>query len=272
LRPGEKYYWHVRARNDQGVWGPWSRTWSFTPGGPAAPIDLRLEQGVLRWNPDSCGRKPARYRVYASDEKGFSASDEPTVISVGRSKEVSSRSPASFVAETDQTQLSVLGAGAANKAYYRVVALDEAGARSGPSDFAAAPRPFFASEPSGSAKVGTAYRGQVSVVRSLGDLRLQWVDGEELASFWDIEKPLFALQQGPPWLRIDERTGALGGMPEAKGSFEVAVSVTLQRSVRRLDDSGSHPWNLGWRKDKTSGIVTENAGAATQRFRITVAD
>jgi hypothetical protein len=272
LTPGTKYYWHVRARNDQGVWGPWSRTWSFTTAGPAAPLDLRLEQGVLRWKPDSCGRTPARYRVYASDEKGFSVSDEPTAISVGRSKELSSRSPASFVAETDQTQLIVLGPGAANKAYYRVVALDDPGTRSGPSDYAAAPRPFFTSEPRSEARLGVAYRSQVSVIRSLGDLRLQWVDGEELSSFWDIEKPLFTLQQGPSWLRVDERTGALGGVPDVKGTFEVAISVTLEQSVRRLEESGPHPWNLGWGKEKTSGIVTENTGAATQRFRITVGE
>ena len=30
LTPDETYYWHVRAMNNQGVWGPWSTTWSFT--------------------------------------------------------------------------------------------------------------------------------------------------------------------------------------------------------------------------------------------------
>src|SRR5207244_7574934 len=49
LNPGQTYYWRVRARNEQGVWGPWSQTWSFTPGGPAVPLEVRLDQGVLRW-------------------------------------------------------------------------------------------------------------------------------------------------------------------------------------------------------------------------------
>src|SRR5205814_941352 len=147
LHPGQKYYWHVRARNDKGVWGPWSPTWSFTAGGPAAPLDARLEslgsgeRWFLRWKPDAAGRKPARYRVYGSDEKGFSASDKPYEIVVGRSKDLSSRSPANFVAETEQTELVVLGPGVdlpnANKAFYRVVALDGTGIRSGASDIAA---------------------------------------------------------------------------------------------------------------------------------------
>ena len=110
------------------------------------------------------------------------------------------------------------------------------------------------------------------MIRSLGDLRLQWVDGEEVPSFWDIERPLFAVEQGPSWLRIDERTGALGGMPDATGTFQVAVTVTLERSIRRLHEGGPRPWNLGLGKEKTRDIVTETAGGATQRFRIRVGE
>jgi hypothetical protein len=264
LMPGRTYFWHVRAKNEKGVWGPWSRTWSFTAGGPATPLEVRLDRGLLRWKPDG---KAARYRIYGSVEKGFSVSDEPYSIVVGRSKDVSARSPANFIAETDRTELAVQG-----RAFYRVVALDEAGARSGPSDLAAAPRPSFTGEPCGTAKVGTAYRSQVSVVRSLGDLRLQWVDDQETPSFWDIERPRFTLEKGPSWLRIDERTGALEGVPDAAGTFDVAVTVTLERSIRRLVEGGPRPWNLGLGKDKTSGIVTENAGRATHRFRIAVGE
>ena len=32
---------------------------------------------VLRWKPNPAGRQPVKYRVYGSDEKGFSVSDEP---------------------------------------------------------------------------------------------------------------------------------------------------------------------------------------------------
>ena len=99
--------------------------------------------------------------------------------------------------------VEVLGAGVglpnANKAFYRVVAVDDKGKRSGPSDYAAAPRPFIFSKPPDAAKIGTEFRYQVAAIRSLGDLRLRIVEGKEVASFWDIEKPRFVLVQGPSW-------------------------------------------------------------------------
>jgi hypothetical protein len=267
LNPGRTYYWHVRARNAEGVWGPWSRTWSFTPGGPEVPVGVRIEDGVLRWRSQP---GPVRYRVYGSDEKGFTAGDEPADIVVGLSKEVPSRTAGNFIAETDRTEFVVLGPRAANKAFYRVVAVNDRGARSGPSDPASAPRPFIPAAPCDQAKVGESYRSSVSVIRSLGDLRLQWVDGRETASFWDVETTRFALQRGPSWLRIDERTGSLEGVPEAAGTFDVLVTVALERSVRRLLDGGPRPWNLGWGKDPIREVATERAGETSRRFQITV--
>src|ERR1044071_5593528 len=81
LNPDREYYWHVRAQDAQGVWGAWSKTWSFTPRGPTPPVAVALRYdseknaGILRWEPNSRGRKAVAYRVYASDEKGFSVSD-----------------------------------------------------------------------------------------------------------------------------------------------------------------------------------------------------
>lgn len=276
LTPGQTYWWRVRARNDKGVWGPWSTTWSFTAGGPAPPVAVRLEavpgddgQRVLRWQAGAAGRRPVRYRVYGSDEKGFTVSDVPYTIHVGQSREVPARAPANFVAETEQSELVVLGAGvglpSANRAYYRVVAVDDKGKRSGPSDYAAAPRPFLVSRCAETARVGAAYQGQVATIRSLGDLRLRTVDGKQLASFWDIERPRFALARGPAWLRLDEHTGALRGVPDAAGTSDVEITVTLERSVRRLDDS-----RLSWGHEHVLAVATEQVGSATQRFRITV--
>jgi len=271
LNPGQKYYWHVRAKTDKGVWGPWSQTWSFTSGGPEQPVDVHLEnlndgRMALRWKPGAASKKPAKYRIYGSDEKGFSISDQPYQRSVGSSKEVASRSPANFVAETASTELVVLGAGlesaSANKAFYRVVAVDEKGKRSGPSDYATAPRPFIHSKPVEAARVGDKYRYQVATVRSLGDLRSRTEGG---AGFWDIEKPRFALTQGPAWLRIDERTGVLSGTPDAAGTSDVVVTVTLERSLRRLDDD-----RLSWGHEIVRAVVTEKMGGVTQRFRIAV--
>jgi acetyl esterase/lipase len=276
LTPGREYYWRVRARNGKGVWGPWSKTWSFTADGPVHPLEVSLEpakgvdgKAILRWKPNAAGRKPVKYRVYGSDEKGFSVSDEPYRRNVGQSKDVAAQAPSNFVAETSDSELIVLGAGVdlpnANRAFYRVVAVDERGKRSGPSDYAAAARPFISSKPPESARVGTEFRYQVSAIRSLGDLRLRVVDGKEVASFWDIEKPRFVLVDGPTWLRIDERTGMLRGVPDAIGNKEVVVKVTLERSVRRLDEG-----RLSWGQELVKEVVTEQVGSTTQHFRIAV--
>jgi len=264
LSAGRKYYWRVRARNVEGVWGPWSRTWTFTAGGLQVPVDVRVDQGVLRWKPVTGA---LRYLVYASDERGFSVSDRPYSVLVGRLTEVW---PTNFVAETKLAELAVLGPGAVNKAWFRVVAVDESGARSGPSDAAAAPRPYIVCGPRLVARVGESCRGRVSSLRSLGDLRVQWVEGDAVAGYWDAEHPRFALRRGPSWLRVDGSTGTLSGVPDATGASEAEVEVTLERSVRRFKDGGARPWNLGLGKDPALDVVTEEMGRAVRRFEVVV--
>ncbi len=136
--------------NDQGVWGPWSKTWSFTPRGPAYPMDVTLDYdssrglGILRWKANPIGRRPAKYRVYGSDEKGFTIADQSFQGTVGVTKDEMAAwnpwFPANFIAETQATELAVMGCDinwpAANKTFYRVVAVDAQGKRSGPSDYA----------------------------------------------------------------------------------------------------------------------------------------
>ncbi len=150
---------------------------------------------------------------------------------------------------------------AANKTYYRVVAVDAEGKRSGPSDYAVAPRPVIYSKPALQAKVGAEYRGQVSANRSLGDLRTR---SPNVANFWDIEQPKYALT-GPSWLKLDAATGVLSGTPDAAGKFEVEVTATIDRQVRKLDESA-----LGWGNEKVLSTSTERVGSASQRFVIEV--
>jgi hypothetical protein len=280
LNPDRQYYWHVRAKDARGVWGPWSRTWSFTPRGPAPPLAVTLQYdreknlGVLRWEANPAGRQPAAYRVYASDEKGFSISDEPYQALAGISeiyqqtaKETTALFPANFLAETQATELAVVGPdvtlASANKAFYRVVAVDAAGKRSGPSDYAAAPRPVIYSQPTLQAKTGTEYRHEVRVLRSLGDLRTRVVGGREVMSYWDVEQPRFQIEQGPDWLSIDPSTGQLSGKPARAGRSEVVVAVTLEREQRSLD-----PAQLQWGLEKVTETRTETVGVAKQSFAI----
>lgn len=275
LAVDRKYYWRVRAKNARGVWGPWSATWSFTPRGPSSPTDVLLDIdrdrgiGVLRWKPHLTGRKPAKYRIYGSDENGFTISDTPYKAIVGVSKMVSADRSANYMTEVRATEAAVIGAEInlpnANRAYYRVVAVDEKGNRSGPSDFAEAPRPLLWSRPVTAAKVGSEYRYALSTIRSLGDLRTRVVDGKETMNYWDIESPRFALQQGPTWLKIDEQTGVLSGVPLSPGKVVISVTATIDREVRKLDERA-----LSWGQERTLTTSTERVGKATQTFTLEI--
>jgi hypothetical protein len=276
LAPDQKYYWRVRAKDANGVWGPWSSTWSFTPRGPSSAVEVTLAVdpdqtvGTLRWKPNPTGRRPAKYRVYGSDEKGFSVSDEPFKAVVGASKDVPSARPANFVAEVSATGIAVIGADIklpnANRAFYRVVAVDEKGNRSGPSDFAEAPRPLLYSRPVTHAKVGSEYRYAPATIRSLGDVRTRVVNGKEMMNYWDMEAPRFALEKAPPWLKIDAGTGLLSGVPDRPDKFAVVVTATIDREVRNVDAR-----MLSWGVEKVLSTRAENAGVATQKFTIDVA-
>jgi hypothetical protein len=275
LTGSKMYYWRVRAKDAKGVWGPWSKTFSFTPKAPSYPLEVALRYdkgkavGTLKWKANPVGQKPVKYRVYGSDEKGFAVSDVPYKANVGASKELKPEFPANFIAETTATELAVLGYGielqSANQTYYRVVAVDAQGKRSGPSDYVTAPRPTIYGKPATQAKVGTEYRYQLHANRSLGDLRLRMVKGKEIANFWDIEKPKFAIEQGPAWLKIDPATGLLSGTPNAAGKVDVAVTVTIDQDVRKLDDGP-----LGWGIEKVVSTSTERVGSAARRFSIEV--
>jgi len=274
LTPDRTYCWRVRARDESGVWGAWSDVWTFTPHGPTPPVDVSLDYdqagrvGTLRWKPGNVGRHPVRYRVHGSDEKGFSVSDEPYAVNVGESKTLSSPFPANLVAETTDTALVVVGEGLdvpnANKAYYRVVAVDGKGNRSWSSAYAAAPRPFIHTTPVTTAMVGRQYRYQVASIRSVGDARNR---GESGMGYWDIEQPRFVLEQGAPWLSVDEATGLLSGTPQAVGRVEVVVTATIDREVPKLDEDA-----LSWGLYKVVGQSTERVGTATQRFTIEVGE
>ncbi len=279
LTPDRPYYWHVRAQDDKGVWGPWSKTWSFKPRGPAYPLEVAVDYdsvkgvGTLRWKANPVGRAPVKYRIYGSNEKGFTVADQRHQGVVGvTKKEMADWNPwfpANFIAETATTELGVLGSDVdlpgANKTYYRVVAVDEQGKRSGPSDHAVAPRPVIYSKPAVTARAGAEYRYQVLANRCLGDLSARMDGDRQVSGYFDIEKPRFTLAQGPAWLKIDEVTGVLLGTPDVLGRADVIVTVAIDRQVRRLDEAV-----LRWGNEKVLSVDTERVGVATQKFVIDV--
>ena len=149
--------------------------------------------------------------------------------------------------------------------FYRVVAVDAAGKRSGPSDYTAAPRPLIFSKPPARATKGEEFRYVVSAIRLLGDLRMRIVAGKETTNFWDVEKPRFSIQRGPAWPMIDKDTGRISGTPDTVGKSAVVVAVTLERDLRRLDDEA-----MKWGIEKNVSSGTETVGRSTQSFIIDV--
>ena len=154
----------------------------------------------------------------------------------------------------------------ANKVYYRVVAVDNEGVRSGASDYAEAPRPVIYTKPVAQAKVGVPYSYRLSALRSLGDLRAAGTeDKSPFWSFHDIERPTFALDQGPKWLTIDPDSGILSGTPDEAGSYRVVARVAIERLVRTLDEA-----MLIRGRETILGETTVQVGTSKQAFVIEV--
>jgi hypothetical protein len=64
---------------------------------------------------------------------------------------------------------------------------------------------------------------------------------------------------------VDEATGVLSGTPDVPGETEVAVIVTIDRQVRKLDEA-----ILRWGNEKVLSTETERVGTATQKFVINI--
>ena len=260
----QTYYWRVRALDATGVWGPWSRTFKFAVKTPCVPLDLRLEPAtgdglVLHWRPNPAGERPVSYKVYGSNERGFSASDSEYLVFRGKGfvKTMDQytgkpsgaadagmvKTPANLVGTTSETRMQVVGpvlaAPNTNRAFYRVVAVDAAGNESGPSDYVAVPRPFVANRPVTNALAGKPYHYQPQVIRSIGDLRCRRSKSSSYnAAFWDRDELSFAAKGLPAGLAVNPKTGQVSGIPTAAGSFDVVLSVT--------DQSGNSQ-NVAWR-------------------------
>ncbi len=239
LNPDQEYFWRIRACSTAGVWGAWSPVWSFTPRGPGLPRNVRLEMdagsgtGRLRWDVPAAGRPPAVYRVYGSDEKGFTISDTPYAVYVGNltPSRLFSPFPANYIAATTNQFLEVIGPGMnlanGNKTYYRVVAVDRFGNRGGPSEMAEARRPFLCNTNRATMRLGGALACSLQTISSVGHLSSLEPWADILLEYWDIEIPRYTLHDAPSWLTCDPWTGRVGGTPDAAGfyAFQAAAEI-----------------------------------------------
>ena len=198
LTHGTTYYWHVKAKDSNGVWGPWSDTWSFTAQGPAYPINLAIKHnpttgiGTLTWSANPAGRPPAKYRVYGSDEKGFTVHDTPYEVNLGDTKDFANPFPANFVAEVKALPWMLWAWATRSQTPTRPITVSwrwtartrEAGIRIMSKPL----RPFIYSAPVTSAPAGQPYRYQVKAIRSLGDLtRRDAAKPKPGIKFWKID-------------------------------------------------------------------------------------
>lgn len=245
LNPGKTYYWRVRAKNSNGVWGPWSSTWSFRCNAPGVPVGLQAvvssSSVKLTWSENRQGRRAAAFKIYGSDEKGFTASDTEYLVRVGRGFCKNGvcppapntggfygdiKVPSNLMGTFSTREAIVVGPGLtspnANKAYYRVVAVDARGNESGPSDYIAVPRPFIHTTPSRTAAVGAVYSYQPRSTRSIGDLSYR----NSIEAFWGREDLTVTLLIGPSWLQVTD--GILRGSPDAEDVGRHPVHVVVE--------------------------------------------
>jgi len=248
LNPNTAYYWRVRARDANEVWGPWSEMRSFQCDAPGVPINVRATPDpangtvLLTWDANPVGAAPVKFKVYASDEQGFTPSDTSYHVRMGRGfcrdlEEYEAKgnvneqvkTAANLAATTRERQLMVVGPDVklpnANRAFYRVVTVDARGLASGHSDYAETPRPFICTTPATQAAAGKRWTYEPKSLLSIGDLRCK--RGYKRA-FWHREELTWSLVKAPKWLTIDSATGRITGEPgpDAAGKHSVVVRVT----------------------------------------------
>ncbi|HUR58557.1 MAG TPA: Ig domain-containing protein, partial [Opitutaceae bacterium] len=197
---------------------------------------------TLAWDVAREGRKPAAFRIYASDEKGFSVSDSAYEVAVGNQRErgmfpgrKTATFPANFLAAVSERRFSLRP----THAFYRVVAVDENGTRSGSSEYVAAPRPFIHSEPPRVTKVGAPVDYTPKTIASIGDLTYRdfGIGGPYQGAFWDAERPAYSFEPEYPrcgnrtatWLHLDPATGRITGTPQAAdvGEWQINLKVEI---------------------------------------------
>ncbi|MCD4830181.1 MAG: Ig domain-containing protein [Anaerohalosphaeraceae bacterium] len=266
--PKTTYYWRICTKNDKGIWGDWSEPSTFTWTGPRVPLKVKLMEKnglfTLFWQPNPRGEKPVSYEIYASDIKGFSISK--TSYPVRTLGEV----PGNFLGQITDNEIIVSGyldsnnlpTGVTNpenlnRCYYRVVAIDAHGTRSGPSNYTEMPHPFIYTPPVTIAKVGQPYRYQPLSISSMGDFQRR--DHKLCKQFWDKELLEFKIEQGPEWLKIDSKSGLLTGTPPATaaGDYNICLRVIATYDERpaiekiagghyiRLCEPGTHKPHSG---------------------------
>jgi hypothetical protein len=231
LNPGQKYYWHVRARSADHVWGQWSKTYVFSAAAPAVPVDVaakfdRADRTVqLTWQAGKDGAQPVTYRIYGSEERGFTANEDRYEYNNGL--DGTQWASANLLLETHTPAESVTLPQALWRPYYRVVAVDGKGRLSGPSALAELSHPLIATSQLPNATESQFYKAQVVTSASIGHLvsadengksyQMKFRTGDDLA---------FDMSGAPAGLSIDSHGVISGFVGDAKpAKYDVTIHV-----------------------------------------------
>lgn len=241
LNPGQKYYWRVRARSDQGVWGPWSKTSSFTAIAPAVPVDVTANFDPakrtveLSWQRGKNGTAPLRYRIYGSEERGFTAHDSPYKYDDGLNG--IQEAEANLLLETIGPIESINLPSNLWRPFYRVVAVDREGRNSGPSAQGRLTDPLIATTELPAAVRSHFYRFTIATSASIGHL----VSADENGLPYQMkfrygDDLVFHMTGAPAGLSID-KSGVISGFVGDAKQNAYSVKIEVENKTNGAHDS-----------------------------------
>jgi hypothetical protein len=130
-----------------------------------------------------------------------------------------------------------------NCSFYRVIAVDENGIASGPSNLLELPHPFIYSKPITNTKVDKLYRYQAKTLNCIGDLQYRYAKPN--MNFWEKEEYEFELTQKPAWLTVDKNTGLITGTPNLTDKGTHCITVVCHRKFpHELKEGDYRPSNF----------------------------
>lgn len=244
LNPDQDYYWRVRARSGQGIWGPWSDAFMFRSEAPAVPIqgraeyDSRAVSALLTWKAGMGGTQPVRYRIYGSNERGFTPMEEPYLYDAGLAG--SKEAPANLLFETDGPRTSWNIPARLWRPYYRIAAIDSEGRLSGTSSMVELKHPLITTSSLPRAQAGSFYQSQIEVSASIGHLVSQTENGKAYQTrFRNGDRLSFEISGAPRGLSIRKTDGLISGFlsNDSLGEHQLRVRVVDERT-------GSHDERL----------------------------